>query len=189
MGIVRFRSFFRVLYADRNSRLSRYHAHLNYSALCHHLCEPLRRVAHAWFLRAAEQGHAQAEYFTYFCSDSRGPGTADYLWLTRAARHGQADAQEALAREILAGKQTRESVLDAARWLERAARNDSGAAAEMLGDVLASNKPLSRNPQAALDWYRQALTIQNKALGEVAPQLLEGLQDKIRRIEAEQQAK
>jgi TPR repeat protein len=89
--------------------------------------------AYGWYLKAAERGHAMAQFALGLRHDS-GQGVAqDYdaahYWYLCAARQGHARAQFNVGLMQLAGQGAHADLVEAALWLQRAGQAGIEAAA------------------------------------------------------------
>jgi len=88
--------------------------------------------ANAYLTKAAEQGHADAQYkiaLNYLAGegDKKDPVQA-VIWLKKAAEQGHADAQYELGRCYMLGNGVAENKSQAISWFEKAVANGSGSA-------------------------------------------------------------
>lgn len=147
-----------------------------------------RVEAEKWFLRAAEQGHAEAQmrlvgYYIY---------TADSLkWLRKAADQGFAQAQYKLGNEYLwfgwdvpknlaerekwmnwAGREkwileqaekgkVRKDQAEGVKWMFKAAEQGHAGAAADLGNCYRRGEGVAKDETEAVKWYRKAAEVGN----------------------------
>ena len=125
----------------------------------------------AWFLKAAGQGHAKAHFKVARFYAVAHPDLF-LRFLTQAAEQGVAEAQSALAGELLVGKITEHNLALAAHWYQQAADQGVASAQCALADMYASGLGVTLDIDAAMVWYRKAAR-QNFAAAQVAMDLLD----------------
>ena len=129
----------------------------------YHLGEGVRQdyaQSARWFLRAAEQGHADAQYhlgFMYYF----GQGVAhDYAeagkWFRRAAEQDYADAQFMLGTMHLLGRGIAEDYAEAGKWVRRAPIQGHVHAQYILGTMHHSGSGVAHDYAEAGKWFRRA---------------------------------
>ena len=115
-------------------------------------------LAFEWYLRAARQGHADAQcYVGIFYSFGTGVESNDHeavAWYKRAARQGHAQAQCNLgySYEIGRGPLTA-SMQEANRWYQRSAMGGFPQAQFNLAQSYRNAKGLSKDDTMAAKWY------------------------------------
>ena len=118
----------------------------------------------SWYRKAAEQGHAEAQYklsLMYI----RGEGVLrddqeSMRWLRRAAEGGHAEAQYDLGNKYQTRGQfeTLHEELDreAVKWFRLAAEQGHAGAQESLGYMYAEGSDVLKNEKEAVSWYLKA---------------------------------
>lgn len=112
------------------------------------------------FLKAAEQGHPQAQFkvaaaLQFGRGVPKNPKLA-YAWYRRAAGFGVAEAQYNLGLMLLNGEGTAASPQQAARSYGEAARNGFGPAQLALGYLYLNGTGVKKDPADAWAWFRAA---------------------------------
>ena len=109
--------------------------------------------ARTWIRRAAEQGHAEAQYYIGERSDDE----EAVEWLRQAGEQGHVAAQFALA---LKYEGTSDGVWpdaeEAVTWLRRAAERGHAEAQRLLGGHYASGDGVAQDDTEAVGWLRKA---------------------------------
>jgi TPR repeat protein len=116
--------------------------------------------AAAWFRKAAEQGHAEAQFWVGLCHDSA-IGVAKDLreattWYRRAAEQGLASAQEKLGFSYQYGKGVDQDLAEAVYWYELAARQGDQDAQYALGCCYHDGDGVAEDWDKAIEWFRLA---------------------------------
>jgi TPR repeat protein len=119
-------------------------------------------LAFKWFLKAAEQGHPQAQY-KVAAGYNFGEGiVADpklaFLWYRRAAGQGVAEAQHNLAHMLLNGIGTLRSADKAARLYAENARHGFGPSQLALAFLYLQGIGVAADMADAWAWFRAAET-------------------------------
>lgn len=128
-------------------------------ALLHHE-EQRYAVAFTGFRRAAEMGHAAAQ-FNLGVYHAEGLGIAQDLeqpviWYRKAAEQGHANAQFNLGIRYDNGIGVPKDARIAACWYRKAAEQGQASAQYNLGICYANGEGVTRDEQKAIDWFRQA---------------------------------
>lgn len=113
-----------------------------------------------WYRKAAEKGHAQAQYYlgdAYF----HGDGVAvDYqqavYWLEKAGYQGVLNAQFNVALCYLHGKGVDQSNSKAAYWFEKAAEQGDAIAQVNIGVCYENGMGVEQNYEEAVEWFRKS---------------------------------
>lgn len=114
--------------------------------------------AHQWFLKAAEQGHPQAQYkvaaaYHFGLGVAANPQLA-LTWYRRAAAQGVDEAQHNLAHMILNGTGTQRAPDEAARWFTENAKHGFGPSQLALGYLYLRGDGVVADPVEAWAWFR-----------------------------------
>src|ERR1051326_5820390 len=113
-----------------------------------------------WYRRAAEQGHAVAQYELGFCYESGQGVTKDEVeavrWYRKAAEQGHAAAQNNVGVRYDSGQGVAKDEMEAARWFRKAA--DQGYAVAQFNLAMCYNNGLgvTKDEAQAVAWYRKA---------------------------------
>jgi TPR repeat protein len=113
-----------------------------------------------WFQKAAELGHAGAQYLLGLCY-AEGEGVRrDYAeavkWLQKAAEQGLADAQSRLGWCYYDGEGVRKDYAEAVKWFQKAAEQGHAVAQFYLGLCYAKGEGVPKNESVAEMWLRKA---------------------------------
>ena len=111
-----------------------------------------------WYRKAADQGHAEAEYqLGRFCHSSVNGGEAEAAqWYRKAADQGHADAQFEIGDCYASGTGVAKDEVEAIKWFRKAA-NQGGVEAEyQLGECYQKGTGVSTDAIEAVKWYRKA---------------------------------
>ena len=116
--------------------------------------------AASWFLKAAEQGHADAQ-FNLGIMYANGEGVAKdpreaVAWYRKAAEQGHADAQNNLGAAYEIGSGILQDFTLAARWYEVAARQGDAWGQRNLALLLRDGRGVAANPVLAHAWLNRA---------------------------------
>src|SRR5262249_21359194 len=122
-----------------------------------------RSYKHAFplFLRSARQGYPLAQYEVAVCL-RKGHGTKKNVpealrWYSRAARQGDADAQEMLGWHYFYGDDgVRTDHKEAVSWYRRAARKGNPGAQYALATCYENGDGVRKNRRLAILWYSKA---------------------------------
>ena len=127
--------------------------------------------AAAWYRKAAEQGHAPAQ-FNLGLMYANGTGVAKddaqaVSWYRKAAEQGFATAQLNLGAMYANGTGVAKDDEQAVSWFRKAAEQGDATAQNNLGVMYANGRGLARDYAQAAAWYRKAaeqghLAAQNK---------------------------
>ena len=124
------------------------------------------RQAMLWFRRAAEQGHADAQYNLGCCLEEGTAGAppdpaAALKWYQKAAEQGLADAQFAVASCYDLGNGVPENPAEAVKWYELAAEQDHADAQYNLGCCYETGSGVPEDPAAAFQWFLRAARLEH----------------------------
>lgn len=130
-------------------------------AVCAVLTGGAEKVAEACFRKAAEHGHAHAQFVTgqRFASGDGVETSPDqaHEWFDRAARQGNADAQCALGAWYAEGQGRDPDFVLAQDWYERAAQQGHVKAQWLLGGLYATGAAgVPRDAKQAAQWCKKA---------------------------------
>ena len=117
-------------------------------------CSLLDRWAFAWFMRAAEQGYADAQQavaWAYASGEGVQRDAAEaVVWYRRAAEQEHVFSQASLARLYARGDGIPQDDAEAIRWYQRAADQHDGAAAAAIAELWAEGRGGPRDDLAEL---------------------------------------
>ena len=113
-----------------------------------------------WFLKAANQGYAYAQYSLGHMY-KQGKGVAkDYAkaveWYRKAAKQGNAHAQYDLGNMYREGEGVAKDYAKAVEWYSKAAKQGYADAHHSLGDMYYSGRGVAKDYAKAVEWYRKA---------------------------------
>ncbi|MCH5177072.1 MAG: SEL1-like repeat protein, partial [Prevotellaceae bacterium] len=113
-----------------------------------------------WFQKAAEQGHAEAQYALGLCY-YRGEGVQkNYAeavqWFQKAAEQGHADAQRALGVCYYNGEGVQKNDAEAVKWFQKVAEQGHADAQYNLGLCYYRGYGMQQNYAEAVKWFRKA---------------------------------
>ena len=111
--------------------------------------------ARTWLRRAAEQGHAEAQYYLGSTSDDDEQEEA-VEWLRQAGEQGHVDAQFALAWKYRGTDGARPDAECAVTWFRRAAERGHADAQRLLGGHYADGYGVAQDDTEAVGWLRKA---------------------------------
>ena len=131
-----------------------------------------------WWRRAAEQGHAGAQYSLGFFGCEQGLGAekddaAAAMWYRKAAEQGHAQAQCSLGFMYLCGTGVAKDYAEAFRWFQKSAMQGNPGGQYMLGNMYSSGEGVERNDKEAIRWYHKAVKQGYPHAGEDLDRLLE----------------
>ena len=110
-----------------------------------------------WFRRAAEQGHAEAQYHLgdayYFGHGVQQDDAEAVRWYRQAAEQRHANAQLNLGYAYAHGEGIAENRTEAIRWYRLAAEQDNAEAQFNLGLVYDHARGVQRDLEEAVKWY------------------------------------
>ncbi len=113
-----------------------------------------------WFRKAAEQGHAQAQYHLGHMYDSGKGVTEDnqqaIQWYRKAVEQGLAQAQLQLGGMYQRGVGVSRDEQEALKWYRKAAEQGYAPAQDLLGMIYQLGVGVTQDDQQAVNWYRQA---------------------------------
>jgi uncharacterized protein len=113
-----------------------------------------------WYRKAADQGHAEAQYrYAYLLDKGSGvkknPAEAA-KWFRMAAEQGFAAAQVKIAQAYHEGRGVPKDYAKAVDWLEQAAENGDAWGQCLLGVMYRLGEGVAKNPKEAFYWFRRA---------------------------------
>jgi TPR repeat protein len=113
-----------------------------------------------WYHKAAEQGHANAQFSLGVCF-MNGQGVAKdpveaMKWYRKAIEHGHPDAQFSLGGCFKIGQGVAEDPVEAVKWYRKAAEQGHAKAQFNLGWCLMNGQGVAMDPVEAVKWYRKA---------------------------------
>lgn len=113
-----------------------------------------------WYAKAANQGHAQAQW-NLGNLYANGMGVEPDLreaveWYTKAALQGHAQAQNDLGEHYSYGQGINEDKYTAVEWYSKAAQQGNADAQNNLGCMYLYGEGVEQNKQKAFDWYERA---------------------------------
>ncbi len=124
-----------------------------------------RYKAAEWFRKAADQGHAKAQFelgIMYDLGDTYGFGgpKEDHVkaaeWFLKAAKQGYAEAQSYMGGMYLDGVGVEQDYAKAIELYRKAAEQGDLFALNDLGMMYSSGKGVKRNYKEAVQWYQKA---------------------------------
>lgn len=122
-----------------------------------------------WLRKAAQQGHARAQYFLGICY-ANGDGVTRNMydavkWWLKAAAQDVGEAQYLLAYCYLNGMGTEKNPGEAGKWYRRCAERGSAEAQFWLGECYDQGIGVEQDSAEAVKWYRKAAA-QNHRLAQ-----------------------
>ena len=113
-----------------------------------------------YFRKAAEQGHARAQFYLGYCYNA-GQGVAkDYAeavkWYRKAAEQGDAWAQNNLGNCYYNGEGVAKDYAEAAKWYRKAAEQGHAKAQYNLGLCYQYGQGVAKDLTKAKEWYQKA---------------------------------
>jgi TPR repeat protein len=118
------------------------------------------REATAWWRKAAEQGHAKAQYrlgLAYASGEGIPKDLAEAaIWYRKAADQGHLNAQYALAWAYSTGEGVPKDPSQAAVWYRCAAEKGLARAQYRLGLAYANGEGVPKDPAQAARWFQEA---------------------------------
>ena len=116
--------------------------------------------ADRWYRKAAEQGHASAQYFVAV-QYAYGGGVAEdkkeaVKWFRKAAEQNHDGAQFALGGCYTYGHGVKQDVVEGVKWFRKAAEQHNAGAELFLGVSYDKGDGVAKNPTEAVKWYRRA---------------------------------
>ena len=122
--------------------------------------EDYKVEATKWFRKAAEQGHAEAQYkLGKIYEDGRGveqDGKKAIEWYQKAADRGLHGALYTLGRMYEDGRGVQQDSKKAIEWYRKAAQQRHTTAQYKLGEIYEYGKGVEQNDEEAVKWYRKA---------------------------------
>ncbi len=116
--------------------------------------------AAAHYLKAAENGHAEAAYTLglLFSGGGQLPENKSeaFKWMRMSAEKGYAPAQEHLGMWYMVGGLVPEEPAEAVRWFRKAADQGERSAMYFLGTLYAGGEGVPKDVDAALGWFQMA---------------------------------
>ena len=118
-------------------------------------------LAVMWWRKAADLGHAGAQFSLGFYGYGQGKGIQqDYAeaakWYRKSAEQGYPRAQCKLGFVYLLGQGVEKNESEAAKWFQKAAEQGDNDAENELGKLYYNGRGVARNEAEALKWYRKA---------------------------------
>ena len=119
-----------------------------------------KREAFKWFLKAAEQGNAEAQYFVGNCY-SNGDGITENKkeaakWYRKAAEQGDTKSQYLLGTMYFFGRGIVTDKYEGFKWIMKAAEQGFVNAQGMVGYCYEYGAGVSMNLNQAFSWYKKA---------------------------------
>ena len=116
--------------------------------------------AAVWFRKAAEQGHAEAQYrLAEMYAGGEGVGFSlkqALKWFRRAAEQGNAAAQYKMGILCMEGETRPPDMAQAMEWFRKAAEQGNAGAQCDLGVMYAEGMGVPRDDAQAMEWFRKA---------------------------------
>jgi len=113
-----------------------------------------------WYRKAAEQGHARAQYALGFMYESGRGVTQDdseaVKWYRKAAEQGDASAQSNLGLMYESGRGVTKDDSEAVKWYRKAAKQGNANAQFALGVMYQNGRGVTKDDSEAVKWYRKA---------------------------------
>jgi TPR repeat protein len=122
--------------------------------------------AHAWYLRAAGHGNADAENQLGFMAEEGWGQPQDYAqalsWFYKAAEHGSNDAQENIGYVFENGLGVPTDYAKAMWWFVEAAAHGNSNAENQLGWMYQFGQGVKPDDARAVTWYRMSADLGNR---------------------------
>ena len=126
-----------------------------------------------WIRKAAEQGHAKAQFCLGLAYDigSLGEHVQTGLkedaeeaarWYRKSAEQGDTNAQLAIGRLCYSGRGTTQDFVEATKWFQKAAEQNNAHAQMLCGLACAFGDGVEENDVAAVKWLRKAANRHNQ---------------------------
>lgn len=116
--------------------------------------------ANAWFLKAAEAGHADAMFYVGLAFFDRSYGTVDYAkavsWFRKSAAQNSALGQHGMGLSHLYGRAVDHDLLKAIGWFQMAADQGQRAAQYYLGTMYDAGRGVEKNHKKAAQLFEQS---------------------------------
>ena len=113
-----------------------------------------------WFRKAAEQGHAKAQFNLGLCYDEGNGVTKDPVeavkWYRKAAEQGDAKAQYNLGFCYYNGSGVAKDPYEAVKWYHKAAEQGHAKAQHNLGLCYVNGDGVTKDLYEAVKWFRKA---------------------------------
>ena len=113
-----------------------------------------------WYRKAAEQGHAEAQFNMGFYSIQGIGVDRDTIqaveWYQKAAEKGHAEAQYILGDFYYNGVGVTPDTIQAVEWYRKAAEQGHTSAQHMMGIAYENGYGIERSEPSAIEWYRKA---------------------------------
>ena len=124
------------------------------------------REAASWYRKAADQGHADAQFSVgLFYAEGAGGLQKDERsaveWYRKAAAQGQAKAQHGLGFMYLNGRGVAQDQQIGAEWVRKAAEHGNAEAQADLGVLYQRGAGVTKDRSLAADWFRKAADLGN----------------------------
>ena len=114
-----------------------------------------REAAVEWWRKAADQGHAEAQYLIGLCHHEKGT-TVDKVssveWFRKAAAQGHAKAQHSIGCAYFYGDGVPVDRASAVAWFREAAERGHADAQDTIGGLVCADGDAA----AAVEWFRKA---------------------------------
>ena len=113
-----------------------------------------------WFLKAAKQGNAKAQFHLGFMYDIGNGVKKDITkaveWYQKAANQGLAGAQSILGNMYHTGNGVTKDYAKAVEWYQKAANQREATAQCYLGEMYQNGNGVEKNYTKAVEWYQKA---------------------------------
>ena len=118
-----------------------------------------------WFLKAAEQGNADAQTFLGYSYENGLGVTKDFIeavkWYRKAAEQGYSVAQYKLGNSYYFGSGVAKDNAEAFKWFRKAAEQGYSDAQSNLGACYANGEGVEKDYKLAFEWYQKAAAQDN----------------------------
>ncbi len=116
------------------------------------------KISASWFLKAAEQGYAHAQYrLAALYATGKGADLPEaFKWYLKAAQQGVAPAQFAVAQMYADGHGTKANPTESCRWYLKAAEQGIAGAQHQLGYAYENGQGVRQEKGVAAYWYHKA---------------------------------
>jgi uncharacterized protein len=115
--------------------------------------------ASKWFWKAAEQGHAGAQYFLgiYFFSAGGGEVSKEAIqWFQKSARQGYPPAQRLLGSCYWSGDGVKKNLREALKWFRKSAAQGDGESLFRLGVGYAEGSGVKKSLKKGVEYFHRA---------------------------------
>jgi TPR repeat protein len=113
-----------------------------------------------WYRKAAEQGHAKAQFHLGEWLENIDQ-TEAVEWYRKAGLQGNAEAQFALGRCYYRGSGVTKDYAEALKWARKAAEQGHAEAQRIVGDFYAHGLSVPKNLKEAFKWYHKAADLES----------------------------